>query len=434
MSLSEQSRTQPAPPVAPDGDGSALDRQRVVEIDRYQVLVDPPRDDLVALVEVAAQVADVPMATINLISDTSQHQIATKGFDASVCSREDSMCAAVLHEDEPVIVPDASQDERFRDNPFVTGVLGAVRFYATHQLTTPGGVIIGTLCVFDTVPRQLSAAQEDSLQKLADRVVDLLELELRSRELAASVVELEQARVELERSNQQLAAFAGQVSHDLRNPLTAVAMSLSMIEEEVDPESDDLQFLVRRARGGATRMQSMIDDLLAFARVGAELTREPVDLDEVAAEVHEDLETALVGAELTIDPLPTVPGDHVQLRAVLQNLVANAAKFTRPGQPARIEVRARPTVVLGPGVADPLDPEAGQGVDGWRVEVVDHGIGIPAEQRDRVFQPLARVATEVPGFGIGLATVRRIVEAHGGDVGVAETAGGGATVWFALPL
>ena len=174
------------------------DEKRVLEIDRYHVLLAPPRADLVALVEVAAQVAQVPLATINLITDTEQHQIATAGFDASICAREDSMCNLVLHEKEPVIVPDASQDPRFKDNPFVTGEIGDVRFYATHQLRTPGDIVIGTLCVFDTEPRDLGDDQEQALLTLADRVVDLLELELRTRELTSAVKALEATQAELE--------------------------------------------------------------------------------------------------------------------------------------------------------------------------------------------------------------------------------------------
>jgi signal transduction histidine kinase len=110
-----------------------------------------------------------------------------------------------------------------------------------------------------------------------------------------------------------------------------------------------------------------------------------------------------------------VTGDPVQLRAVVQNLVANAAKFVQPGLAAKIEVSAS----RAPG--------------GWRVEVADHGIGIPPEHRDRVFEPFARVHEGVPGHGIGLATVRRVIDAHGGRIGVAETPGGGTTVWFELP-
>ncbi|MBB6626452.1 GAF domain-containing sensor histidine kinase [Nocardioides sp. KIGAM211] len=396
------------------------DELRVAEIGKYRVLIDPPRKDLMALVEVAAQVAGVPMATINLITDTEQHQVAVHGFDASVCSREDSMCNLVLHLGHPVIVPDASKDDRFKDNPFVTGVIGDVRFYASHQLVTPDDVVIGTLCVFDVVPRTLSTEQERALTGLADRIVDLLELELRTRELSSSLTELQLAQAELKRSNEQLAAFAGQVSHDLRNPLTAVSMSLKMIGESVEgddaePDAAEIGWLVKRAIGGSDRMQSLIDDLLSFARLGGELQRVDVDLTRVAGDVLEDLSLALQGATVDVEVLPVVTGDPVQLRAVLQNLVANAAKFTRPGEKAQIAITAQ---------------HVG---DVWRVEVSDHGLGIAPEDRDRVFQPLARVDDEVDGSGIGLTTCRRIVEAHGGRIGLTASPSGGTTAWFELP-
>ncbi|MAO80755.1 MAG: histidine kinase [Nocardioides sp.] len=394
------------------------DEKRVLEIDRYHVLLAPPRADLVALVEVAAQVAQVPLATINLITDTEQHQIATAGFDASICAREDSMCNLVLHEKEPVIVPDASQDPRFKDNPFVTGEIGDVRFYATHQLRTPGDIVIGTLCVFDTEPRDLGDDQEQALLTLADRVVDLLELELRTRELTSAVAELGAAHAELERSNQVLTAFAGQVAHDLRNPLSAVRMSLDLLQEQVespDLDAETLAYVATRATSGAQRMQSLIDDLLSYARVGGQMGRGEVDLEAVVSDVRADLAVALEGAEVTVGPLPTVTGDEVQLRAVLQNLVANSAKFAAPGERARIEVRGTTTA------------------DGWRLEVVDHGLGVPEADRGRVFLPLARAHEAVEGHGIGLATVRRIVDAHHGRIGIDETPGGGATVWIELP-
>lgn len=394
------------------------DAERVVEIDRYRVLVEPPRKDLAALVDVAAQVAQVPLATINLITDTEQHQIATTGFEPSICAREDSMCNLVLHEKAPVIVPDASQDPRFKDNPFVTGEIGNVRFYATHQLKTPGGVVIGTLCVFDEEPRELSDEQEEGLVKLADRVVDLLELELRTRELTTAVEQVERARTELERSNQVLTAFAGQVAHDLRNPLSAVKMSLELLEDQMaSPEldGDTLAYVASRANSGAERMQSLIDDLLAYARVGGQMKRERVDLAAVMEDVRSDLSVPLADADLQVGDLPVVEGDPVQLRAVLQNLVANSAKFTPPGEQARIEVRG-----------------TWQG-DVWRIEVVDHGLGVPEEDRERVFAPLARAHDDVEGHGIGLATVRRIIDAHRGRIGIEETPGGGATVWVELP-
>jgi signal transduction histidine kinase len=208
------------------------------------------------------------------------------------------------------------------------------------------------------------------------------------------------------------------VAHDLRNPLSAVKMSLELLEDQMaSPEldGDTLAYVASRANSGAERMQSLIDDLLAYARVGGQMKRERVDLAAVMEDVRSDLSVPLADADLQVGDLPVVEGDPVQLRAVLQNLVANSAKFTPPGEQARIEVRG-----------------TGQG-DVWRIEVVDHGLGVPEEDRERVFAPLARAHDDVEGHGIGLATVRRIIDAHRGRIGIEETPGGGATVWVELP-
>ena len=391
-----------------------VDERRLAHIGQYQVLTDPPRRELVAVAEVAAQVARTPMATINMISDTQQHQIAAVGFEPAICAREDSMCNAVFEHGRPVVVPDARLDARFRENPFVTGEIGQVRFYASHPLRTPQGVPIGTLCVFDEEPRSLSQQQRQALESLADRVVDLLELELRSRELKASVADLQRTQAELQRSNEVLTAFAGQVSHDLSNPLAAVGMALDMLGMDAEPDSRSAA-LVARAASGVRRMRSLIEDLLAFARLGAELVRVPVDLEQVVTEAREDLATALEGAVVDVGELPVVVGAPVQLRAVMANLVGNAAKFTRPGEPARISIAA--------------ERSSGR----WRVQVCDAGTGVPLEQRDRVFEPLARVDLAVEGSGIGLATCRRIVAAHGGRIGLADSPAGGTCAWFELP-
>src|SRR6476620_8261947 len=170
----------------------------------YDVLGRAPQHELPALVDIAAQVCSGPRAAINIITSTQQQQIATAGFAPSICAREDSMCAAVLEHTDPVVVPDASLDDRFRENPFVTGILGTVRFYASAPLTTPDGVIIGRLCVFDSQPRALFEAQEEALVAIAERVVDVLAQRARTRELEDSLAAFTQSSAELHRSNEAL--------------------------------------------------------------------------------------------------------------------------------------------------------------------------------------------------------------------------------------
>lgn len=385
---------------------------------RYDVLGRAPARELQALVDIAAQLCAVPTAAINLITSTEQQQIATTGFEPSICAREDSMCAAVLEHTDRVVVPNASVDERFRENPFVTGILGDVRFYASAPLTTPQGVIIGRLCVFDSTPRELDEAQEQALVAIAERVVDVLELRLRTRELEDSLAALTQTRDELHRSNEALSVFAGQVSHDLRTPLTAIMASTEMLGQQPAVMADQWsERLVATAFRSATRMAGMIEQILAHARVGAELHKEPSDLRVVIGSVLEDLAPTLTAKAATVEvgELPTLPADAQQLYSVLLNLVSNAVKYARPDVSPIVGVSAERHGRM------------------WRISVRDNGVGIAPGDRERVFELFSRVGTAGDGSGIGLATVKRIIEAHGGSIGISHSDRPGALVWFELP-
>jgi signal transduction histidine kinase len=387
------------------------DAARMAELERYQVLSAEPRPELTALAELAARVCGVSSAFISVITDDELLQLASVGFEGFTVPRALSMCDAVLHEDEPLISSDLRVDPRFRDNPYVQQ--GRTVFYASYQLTSPAGVPFGSLCVFDDTEREIDAAQRRALRDLSDRVVDVLELELRNRQLAKAIHELE-------RSNQQLAAFAGQVSHDLRNPLAAVTGNLELLEDLVvaaEPDVATMRGLISRAHRSTERMGRLVDEVLTFAVLGGRLDRHRVDVDALMREVREDLSSQLAGAAIEVGELPAVQADPVQLRIVLQNLVSNAAKYTRPGTTASISVHAEVSGTT------------------WRLEVVDHGLGVPPADRDRVFEPFVRVAEglRVDGTGMGLPTCQRIVQAHGGRIGLDETPGGGATAWVELP-
>ncbi len=380
-------------------------------IARYRVLDEPGGRDLQALAQLAALVCDVPNAAINLITRDHQHQVAAAGIDPSVCSREDSMCAVVLDDPAPVVAPDASTDARFADNPFVSGEIDTVRFYASAPLVTPEGTTIGRLCVFDTEPHELADERAAVLQVVAQRVVDVLELRLRSRQLELS-------RAELSRSNELLTLFASQVSHDLRSPLTAILANTELLATEPAVAADPVAAeLVTATYDAGRRMAGLIDTILGYARVGSEVERAVVRLDEVLDHVLDDLGPVVAqrSARVTRDPLPEVLGDATLLYAVLQNLVANAVKFTPPERAPEVHV------------------DAARDGDAWRISVTDNGRGIPAADRDHVFALHARGDRSVQGAGIGLATTRRAVEAHGGRIGVENADDGGTIVWFTIP-
>ena len=211
--------------------------------------------------------------------------------------------------------------------------------------------------------------------------------------------------------DERLAAFAGQVSHDLKNPLAAISMSLELAQDELaEADTEGLEVvvdLVDRAYNGAQRMIKMIEDLLEFARGGASPELTQVDLQEAVSALVSDLD--LSGHEVTVQGLPTVQADRSQILAVVQHLVLNAIKFSPDSGPVRVHAVDR------------------------RVRVSDSGPGIPEEDRERVFEPMVRLDKKIAGTGLGLATCYRIVIAHGGRIGIEETPGGGTTVWFELP-
>ncbi|MCR1162869.1 GAF domain-containing sensor histidine kinase [Paenarthrobacter sp. UW852] len=361
------------------------------------------------LVRLATELCGAPFGVVNIISAEYQHQIGAWGVDPGVCSREDSMCAKVFLSRERTVVADASKDPRFADNPFVTGEIGKVRFYASVPLQTESGFVPGTLCVFSDKTNELRPEQVSMLEVLAKQVVELLELQHRT-------VQLDRTYSELKDSNAKLAGFAGRVSHDLRIPLTTILGYVELVEDDpdVEPNSTAARYLDRIGASGR-RMLGMLEDVLSYSRVGGGIQPEQISLREVTEEVIGDLGVEHAGI-VEVEDI-SLRADRGQLRILLQNLVSNAMNYSSPERELRIRIS---------GVSN---------YHGTTVFVADNGKGIAPEDRAKVLEPLVRLRRngDGPGSGLGLATCSNIAKAHGGDLNLAETPGGGTTVAVSFP-
>jgi signal transduction histidine kinase len=226
---------------------------------------------------------------------------------------------------------------------------------------------------------------------------------------------------ELARSNADLEQFAYVASHDLQEPLRMVAAYTQLLSERYRGKLDETaDKFIGYASEGALRMQVLIQDLLAFSRVGrAQSSYASVDCNAVLQEVMQTLAAAIQesGAVVTYAELPTVWADRTQMAQVFQNLIGNAIKF-RGQEPPTISVQAEKT------------PEQ------WLFSVCDNGIGIAPEFAGNIFVVFQRLhaRTEYPGNGIGLAICKKIVERTGGKIWVESQAGSGSTFKFTIPL
>ena len=235
------------------------------------------------------------------------------------------------------------------------------------------------------------------------------------------VTERVRAEQELARSNAELEQFAYVASHDLQEPLRMVASYTQLLARRYgDKLDDDAREFIAFAVDGVTRMQALINDLLAFSRVGTrgeapERTDTAAIVDRVLLNLGPAIEEG--GAAVTRDELPVVYADPGQLNQVFQNLIANALKFRQPDEPPRVHVSAR--------------RDAGE----WIFSVSDNGIGISPEFADRIFVLFQRLhsRSEYPGTGIGLAICKKVVERHGGRIWVESEPGRGTTFLFTIP-
>ncbi|GAB3510445.1 hypothetical protein GCM10027341_48790 [Spirosoma knui] len=251
----------------------------------------------------------------------------------------------------------------------------------------------------------------------------------------------EQLVNDLKLSNQNLEQFAYVASHDLQEPLRKIqSFGDLVLNQYSDAIPDEGQDMLRRMQSAAKRMSLLIRDLLAYSRLSTQPEPfEPVSLQALFALVLNDLEMAIQDkkAQITINTdttnlPPTVAGHPLQLRQLVQNLLSNALKFSRPDTEPRVHIQARPV----PGDALPASLRSRSQQSWIAIDVVDNGIGFDEQHHDRIFQLFERLhgRSEYSGTGIGLAICRKVAENHGGAITARSEVGKGSTFTAYLPV
>ncbi len=294
--------------------------------------------------------------------------------------------------------------------------LGDIRAEAYMGLPLIGsnGQILGLISVISRQP----IADPDFMAHILQIFATCAAAELERQQAEA---ELQHQKADLARSNAELQQFAYVASHDLQEPLRMVSSYLELLERRYKGQLDDKadQF-IGYAVDGAVRMQTLINALLTYSRVGTTAqSYESIDCAVVLQDVLTNLQVTIAknSAIITHDPLPAVHGDRTQLIQLLQNLISNGIKFRRADTP-RIHIGAKRLA------------------DKWLFSIHDNGIGIEAQYTDRIFIIFQRLHSraEHPGTGIGLSICKKIVERHGGNLWVESQPAQGSTFYFTLPL
>lgn len=388
---------------------------RLKALEEYKVLDTLPEKMYDDITMIASHICEMPIVLLSLVDDKRQFFKAKVGVEVNQTPKEFAVCYhAILSQQELFEVPDLREDDRFKDNPLVTEGPKMVSYFGV-PLKNSEGIAFGTLCVISQdKPKILSDRQKIILKKLAKQVIHLLELRKQN-------FELKRYQEEIAYYSSQMEEFAHTAAHDLRAPLRAVKSFLQLIEMKREGQLDEKeQKYFQFINTNVDTMNQLIVDLLDYAKSDSKIDeKETIELNAFMEQIFHNLVEHHHSSDsnLVLKIMPTIYYSKLALHMIFYNLIDNALKYRSQDRTLEVKINYKSDLFH------------------YYFEVEDNGIGIATEYYDTIFKPFKRLHTksEYAGSGLGLATVKKIIQKLGGTIAVKSVLGKGTTFLIIIP-
>ncbi|MCB7479972.1 sensor histidine kinase [Christiangramia sediminis] len=380
------------------------------ELDIFETLPEEAYDSITKL---ASYICKTPIAAINLIGSEQSWFKSKFGTELSGSSREISFCGHTILEPNTLLeIPDTTKDERFKNNPIVTGDI-SIRYYAGVSLLDNKGLAMGTLCVYDSKEHFLDEDQKTALKALGKQVEILFELRRKNKKL-------EDLKLEVDQNNKILTEFASTVSHDLKMPLANIILTADMLKAKYNDQLDKqgLEYIDYLKHSGLT-LSDYISGLLEHysSSTTNSVLKEEFFLNDLLEDIIDLLQIA-ENCEINLpDNNLKLYGNSAALGQIFMNLISNSLKYNNQ---ERIIIEIDCT----------------ENREFFNFSISDNGIGIPREEQTKIFDLFATAAVADrrgrKGHGIGLSTVKKLIESLGGSIQLTSEKDKGALFEFSI--
>ncbi|MEZ0007122.1 signal transduction histidine kinase [Flavobacterium sp. 28YEA47A] len=380
------------------------EKERLDALLAYKILDSAPEKDFDDIVKLASEICHTPISTITLVDKDRQWFKSKIGLEFSEGARDTSFCAHTLNNPrEMMIVPDSLEDDRFYDNPSVIGFPN-VRCYVGVPLVDPNGYALGSLCVVDNQPRNLDNFQLLALEKLANQVINLLELRKKNFQLMENHNMLLSKYKDLEQ-------FASIVSHDIKSPLNNIMMLTKLLQESNHDQLDgDGMQMLSYIYKSSEELKKLVDAILEYYKYDNEqvITNESIRLNDFMQYLIDILDTKNEFQFVLPEKNHKIRSNKMALGQIFYNLISNSIKYND-----------KPKGIIHIDFSETEDYNI--------ISIKDNGCGIDKANHHKIFNIFETLGKtdrfETKGTGIGLSTVQKMVQKLNGKIEIESELG-----------